>query len=330
MSKFSIFFNFSTNFELFLIFFCSKKKKRKPAPTEEAAEGGVRNFFNSKGGVNENLKRLMVKNPGLTTNATPTKAEDNGDKAASLKGKFSVKYEKTEAEIMREKMLKEIEEREAKAKEEREKNHPEKKRLFGNGTSGGFRGDRDRRDRGDRDRDRDFKSGGGGGFGELRRGGDFKRGERDFKTGGGGLSDLRRGADFNRDRDRDRGDNQSGGLLSRGNKTSEQLKRGAGRSLALGGGESNNDRKGWNRDRERDRQLDRAADKFNSGATTLSRGTGKLVRGFGKSANNGATAANGAGAGELKPMKLGRGLAPRKIVASSKVTKFLVFESDHF
>ena len=50
---------------------------------------------------------------------TPTSAEDTGTNPIQIKGKVSLKYEKTQQEIMQEKMMAEIAEKERKAKEER-------------------------------------------------------------------------------------------------------------------------------------------------------------------------------------------------------------------
>lgn len=127
-----------------------KKKKAQPKKTEEGSSTG--SFFNSSlKNPSDNLKRLMAPGPGATTTSngitsstikpvqigslmrSNIKSEPLDTGPMTVKGKISLKYEKTDAEKAREKMMAEVEERKRRLKEEAEKRKAGTG-MFGRGT----------------------------------------------------------------------------------------------------------------------------------------------------------------------------------------------------
>lgn len=103
-------------------------------------DDGLRPFFNKNANTNSNLARLMVRND---TGVPPSKSDLIAESGSfNLKGKVSLKHEKTEQELIQEKMIADLEEKERLAREERLKNAPERQpRDFKN--SGFTRGPRE-------------------------------------------------------------------------------------------------------------------------------------------------------------------------------------------
>lgn len=87
-------------------------------------DDGLRPFFNKNANANSNLAKLMVRND----NGVPPSKQDliNDSGSFNLKGKVSLKHEKTEQELIQERLIAEIEEKERLAREERAKNAPER------------------------------------------------------------------------------------------------------------------------------------------------------------------------------------------------------------